>query len=75
MGNEMDFIENFRAKMATDSIIYNGIILADSELHRFNVEGDSKDSINGWYVIYPDNIPSGAYGCWKRLQLILQWPH
>jgi len=49
-----------------DGVIYNGEIIADGKLHRFNINGDTKSSKNGWYVLYADNVPSGAYGCWKR---------
>ncbi|MEQ9478759.1 MAG: DUF927 domain-containing protein [Algiphilus sp.] len=41
-------------------------IAADGTLHRFHVEGDKSGSRNGWYVLYPDGIPAGEFGCWKR---------
>jgi putative DNA primase/helicase len=40
-------------------------IIADSRLHRFRVEGDKRGTRNGWYVLYPDRIPAGAFGSWK----------
>ncbi len=42
-----------------DSLIPNG------ELIRFRVEGDSKDSKNGWAVLHGDGIPAGMFGNWK----------
>lgn len=41
-------------------------ILGDGRLHRFRVEGDKTGSKNGWYVLYGDELPAGAFGCWKR---------
>lgn len=62
----MDFIELFKRQMAADGIVTHEEILADGELHRFHVDGDSSGSLNGWYVLYNDVVPGGAYGCWKR---------
>lgn len=39
--------------------------IPDGELHRFRVPGDSSGSSNGWYVLHPDGIASGAFGSWK----------
>lgn len=41
------------------------VIIADGALHRFHVEGDKRGSRNGWYVLYADGIPAGAFGTWK----------
>ncbi len=38
-------------------------IVADGQIHRVSGEGEKKRS--GWYVYYPDGIPSGAYGDWR----------
>lgn len=40
-------------------------IIADGVLHRFHVAGDKSGSINGWYVLYPDSPPAGAFGTWR----------
>lgn len=37
----------------------------DGAIHRFHVPGDKQGSQNGWYVLYLDNISSGAFGSWK----------
>ena len=54
-----------------DSMRENGLtppadIIADGEIHRFYVQGDSPNSQNGWYVLYNNSLMAGAYGCWKR---------
>ena len=41
-------------------------IVANGKIQRFTVDGDKKGSKNGWYVLFPDFPPAGAYGCWKR---------
>jgi len=61
----MDFIDYFKNKMASDGIIIQEKIIADGKLHRFHIEGDKHSSRNGWYVLYPDGLPSGVFGNWK----------
>ncbi len=39
-------------------------IVADGNLHRYRTDGDHAK--NCWYVLYPDGLPAGAFGCWKR---------
>lgn len=39
-------------------------IVADGKLHRFDT--DKKGDKSGWFVLYPDNIPAGRFGCWKQ---------
>lgn len=39
-------------------------ILMDGNLHRF--DADEKGGKSGWYVAYGDDIPGGAFGCWRR---------
>lgn len=40
-------------------------IVADGRLHRYWIEGDKPGTRNGWFVLYLDGIPSGAFGSWK----------
>lgn len=40
-------------------------LVADGTLHRYDVEGDRKGSKNGWYVLYRDGVPAGAFGSWR----------
>lgn len=41
-----------------------GKITADGGLHRFPTNGKRGDD-SGWYVLHPDGIPAGAFGCWR----------
>jgi putative DNA primase/helicase len=61
----MDFRETFRTYMATNGIVYDGEIIADSKLHRFHVEDDKPNSKNGWFILHNSFIPGGAFGSWK----------
>lgn len=57
----------FRAAMADNGIEPHSemCIAGDGQIHRFRVKGDRPGTQNGWYVLYIDNIPSGAYGSWR----------
>lgn len=37
----------------------------DGEIHRFRVPDDKPNTANGWYVLNPGRIASGAFGSWK----------
>ena len=39
--------------------------IPDGEIHRFQIPGDKPGSRNGWYVLYGDGLPAGAFGSWK----------
>lgn len=41
-------------------------IVPDGRLHRFTIHGDKPGSKNGWYVLYGDGLPAGAFGSWKH---------
>ncbi len=41
----------------------------DGQLHRFHVPGDKAGSRNGWYVLYLDGLPAGAFGSWKACEV------
>jgi len=43
----------------------HGVIVADGALHRYRVEGDKQGTLNGFYVLHTDGLPSGAFGSWK----------
>lgn len=42
-------------------------ILMDGKLHRFNSRTNGKGGHDkpGWYVVFPDKIPAGKFGCWR----------
>lgn len=55
----------FQAEMLSKGIISPKEIVIDARLHRFHVDGDKRSSKNGWYIIFNDGIPCGAFGSWK----------
>jgi putative DNA primase/helicase len=40
-------------------------ILIDGQIHRFKTSPKGKDK-SGWYVIFPDSVPMGRFGCWRQ---------
>tara|TARA_R110000851_G_C13100504_1_gene568233 strand:- start:10040 stop:10966 length:927 start_codon:yes stop_codon:yes gene_type:complete len=40
--------------------------IPNSQIHRFHVPGDKKDSKNGWYILFVDTISCGCFGSWKE---------
>ena len=63
---EQDILLRFRTAMVKAGLFIKAPIVTDGRLHRFYVEGDKRGSKNGWYALYCDDFPAGAYGCWKR---------
>lgn len=63
---EQDILMRFRTAMVKAGLFMKAPIITDGRLHRFHVEGDKRGSENGWYALYCDDLPAGAYGCWKR---------
>ncbi len=55
-----------RQAMREAGIVTSYPIISDGQLHRFHIEGDKQGSENGWYVLFDDEVPAGAFGCWKR---------
>ncbi len=41
------------------------IVVFDGLLHRYRVADDKAGSKNGWFILYSDGIPAGAFGSWK----------
>ena len=56
----------FRQAMIDAGLAPDDDVLADGHMHRFRVEGDKPGSKNGWYVLFGDGLPSGAFGSWKH---------
>lgn len=54
--------------MSNKGLPLNKLPVADSVIHRFHVEGDKKDSKNGWYVFHMLPSPVASYGNWKTGQ-------
>ena len=55
----------FRGAMAEAGLASREPVIADGRRHRFRVEGDKAGTKNGWYILFPDGVPSGAFGSWK----------
>lgn len=60
----MDFINQFKLALLEFGLTAPHEIIADGKRHRFSSDGSAKDK-NGWYILYSDNLPAGAFGCWK----------
>jgi len=39
-------------------------IIADGERHRYRLDGDPKTKRRGWFCIFDDDRPAGAFGAW-----------
>lgn len=57
-----DPVSGFLAALAAHDLV-PGVIIPDGKLHRFDV--DKRGDKVGWYVLYNDAIPAGAFGNWK----------
>ena len=55
----------FAAAMAAAGLAIRGQVVADGKLCRVHIDGDKPGSRNGWYILFADGIPSGAFGSWK----------
>ena len=55
--------QQLRQAMMDAGITPPAILEFDGVLHRFANQRRDKDA---WYIIYPDNIPAGAFGDWRE---------
>ena len=53
-----------RDAMASSGVEPPEDVHIDGKIHRFSTNGKKGDDA-GWYVFYPDGVPSGAFGCWR----------
>jgi putative DNA primase/helicase len=60
-----DISNSFRNAMIQSGIVTDAEIIPDGTLHRFHINGDKRSSLNGWYVLYLNNVAGGAFGNWK----------
>ncbi len=58
-------IAEFIEAMSEAGIVTHADLIADGQLQRFYIEGDRRDSKNGWAVLHNDGIAAGAFGNWK----------
>ena len=61
----MDAAEQFRTAIEGSGLNPPDEIVADGNFHRFASNGKRGDDA-GWYVLFTDGIPAGAFGCWRR---------
>ena len=57
-------IDAFRNAIAQAGLTAPDPIVADGKLHRFATNG-RRDDDSGWYVLYDDGVPAGAFGDWR----------
>ena len=60
----MDELTAFMEAISDAGITPPGEIVPDGEIHRFSTNGKNGDK-SGWYLCYPDDPMSGAFGCWR----------
>ncbi len=58
-------VEGFRDALAAAGL-GRPEIAGDGHIHRFDLPDEKPGKRGGWYVFYPDSIPSGAFGSWKH---------
>jgi putative DNA primase/helicase len=58
-------INQFKNDMAANGVIIRESIIADGQLHRYHVEGDSLSSKNAAVVLHLDGNPAGFYQHFK----------
>ena len=61
----MDFVILFRDVMQSVLGPLDWLPIADGDIHRFHVPGDTPGTQNGWYVLFVDVIACGVFGSWK----------
>jgi putative DNA primase/helicase len=59
-----DPIDQFRTAIAAAGLPPPDGINADGKIHRFSTNGKPRDD-SGWYMLHPDGIAAGAFGCWR----------
>lgn len=59
-----DAVAQFHDAMASAGITLPPKIEADGKLRRFATNGKAGDD-SGWYILHPDGIPAGSFGCWR----------
>ena len=57
-------VEQFRDSIQGAGLVPPDSIEADGKFHRFSSSGKRGDDA-GWYVYHGDEVPFGAFGCWR----------
>lgn len=55
------------AMLAAGIVTPPDTIHMDGQLHRFRsgTKGKPGEDRSGWYVLFPDGVPAGRFGCWR----------
>lgn len=61
-----DICQQFLSAMRLAGFEPDCTIESDGKLHRFRDWLDMPGKRNGWYILFSDFPPAGAFGCWKR---------
>ena len=67
-GRTLDYVtelEGFRSEISKAGLSLPNEIIYDGRIHRFSSNGKPTDNA-GWYVLFPDGIPAGTFGCWRK---------
>jgi phage/plasmid primase-like uncharacterized protein len=67
-----DVVEEFRVSMLAHGLETPDPIIPNLKLRRIHIIGDKPRSKNGWYVLYTDGHPAGAFGT-KKGDLRVKW--
>lgn len=59
-----NYVEEFRSAISDAGLVPPEIIEADGRLRRFSSDGRHGGAA-GWYVMYGDGVPAGAFGDWR----------
>src|SRR5678815_1436271 len=59
-----DAVEQFRDAMRSAGVAPPQHIEPDGTLRRFSTSATRRDTA-GWYILYADGIPAGAFGDWR----------
>lgn len=54
----------FRGMLERAGLVVDQVV-GDGALHRCRSDGDKGTEKSGWYVLFLDHVPSGAYGDWR----------
>jgi phage/plasmid primase-like uncharacterized protein len=60
----MRTVDEFRNAIEQAGLTAPDVVVTDGKLHRFASNGDRTDD-SGWYVLFTDGLPAGAFGCWR----------
>lgn len=61
----MIWLNELRDEMEGYGLAPDDPLIANGELHRFDVEGEKRGRKSGWYVVHADDRPTAVFGSWK----------